>query len=459
MFGFHLRNQWQFIVSSKRGLATLFLYAGLCLWALIGGLNWQAEREAILSEAPAELLTDRSAWMAELKKAESGAEVSPYSARPMSLTFLAMHQPGELSALAFRNESIHSHSTLINGWLSEASLFRRYEVQGPAALKAGRLDLAFLVTVFLPLFLLVLSFDVLSRERESGRLPLFLAQGGNPAQLAFARVTAVAIPLLILTALCVLVVGLLQQAAAGSVLLWLFGLFAYTVFWCGVAAAIAVGFSRSASAALAVLASWALVVVLVPSGSQFVSQTLHPLPSRVSYLSEARDAEAATRRNLAQRAEIYMAEHPGQSDSPDQAVPGYYRAAYLANLDINSRTAPIIQTLESRQAEQRSLVGIAGLVSPAIVAQRAIEAASGSGPARAAEFRRQAREYLGLLLDEIGPATVSTSRLTLAQAQAIPRFRFEAPAVPVSILASLIWVLVLGAALLLLAWRRARSLS
>ena len=459
MFGFHLRRQWQQLLTQRRSLISLSIYAGLCLWSLLGGLNWQAEREAALSETPAELLTDREAWMEELALAASGGEVSPYAARPMGLTFLAVHEPSALSGLAFRNESIHSRSTLINGWRSEASLFRRYEVQGPAALWAGRLDLAFLVTAFLPLFLLVLSFDVLSSERESGRFPLFLAQGGSAAQLAFARVVIVAIPLFALATACVLAAGLLHQAPMGSVLLWVCSLFVYTVFWCGVATLIAVWFPSSTSAALSVLAVWALVVVLLPSGAQFVSQTLHPLPSRVSYLSEARDAEASTRRNLDERAEIYMAEHPGQSDSPESAVPGYYRAAYLANLDINSRTAPIIQAMESRQSAQRSLVDWFGLLSPAIVVQRAIESASGTGPTRAAEFRHQAREFLNLLLDEIGPATVSTRRLTLEQARAIPEFTFKEAPVPGLLYAALLWVLGLGTIFLMLAWHRARFLS
>jgi len=43
---------------------------------------------------------------------------------------------------------------------------------GPSAV--GRLDLTFVVVVLMPLVLLLLTFDTLSRERESGRLALLV---------------------------------------------------------------------------------------------------------------------------------------------------------------------------------------------------------------------------------------------------------------------------------------------
>jgi len=435
------------------------IYILVCLWALFGGLRWQAETKSILAETPATLFTDRDAWLADLEKAEAGEKVSTYSARPMRLAFLAEQHPGDLAALAFRHESIHPHTALIDGWKSEASLFRRYEVQGPSALSAGRLDMAFVVTVLLPLFLLILSFDVLSRERESGRFPLYLAQGGNAAPLAFARIVAVSIPLVVVPSICVLLAALMNGGSITGLMLWLATIVIYIAFWSGVAILIAVRFGKRASGAMAVLASWAIIVVLLPSGAQFVAQALYPLPSKVSYLTEARDAHAATLRNLDKRAELYMAEHPDLSEGADDEVPGFYRGAYLANVDINERTAPIIQSLESRQASQRRLVAMAGVFTPSLAAQRSIETASGTGPARSAEFRRQTRAFLRMLLVEIGPATVSKSRMPLDQARAIPEFAFNPPNVIAPAIVGLIWVVVLGVFLLLLGWRRAKLMT
>lgn len=429
--------------------AAIALFAAVCLWSTATGLSWQTDTEQVLAEAPAAVLDEQETWFADLETLEAGGDISPYAARPMNFTVLALHAPAPLAALAYREETMHPHSATINGWRSEASLFRRYEVQGPSALWAGRFDLAFIVVAILPLLLLVLTFDVLSRERESGRLPLFLVQGGSVTALVLARVLAVGLPLALVPVAIVVVTSVVQQASAGAALLWIATTLVYTALWAGLATWIAVRFRSAATGALAVLAVWALIVVLIPSAAQFLAEAVHPTPSRVTYLSEARDAEAATRRNIEERAEIYMAEHPDQADTPDSEVPGFYRSAYLANVDINERTRTMIQALETEQAAQRRLVSIVGTVSPAIIAQRLFQAASGTGAARSAEFRRQARQYLNRLLEIIGPATVGQSRISLEEARSIPTFTYQRTPAGTAELALIAWLLVLALALTL----------
>ena len=389
------------------------------------GVQWQAETMRILSETPADMLTDRTQWMDDLRKYEAGEDVSPYSARPMNLTILALKRPEPLAALAFRTESIYPNSTLINGWRSEASLFRRYEVEGPAPLQSGKLDLAFIVVVLLPLFLLILSFDVISQERAAGRLSLILVQGGTINALTWARIVAVAIPLCLVCCLGVVFAGIWFDAAIVDVIYWLAGIAIYTVFWASVAAWLAVRFTSPDMGALAVLASWSMLVVLIPSFSQFAAQAIYPMPSRVTYLSESRDAEAESRLNVTQRAEMFMAEHPGQGRVSDDAVPGFYRTTYLSNLDINLATRKVSSGFERQQEAQRELVSFTRLFSLATSIDQAFQQASGTGPIRAAEFRNEARHHLRDLPEIIGPATVSRARLISQEAEAIPEFELS----------------------------------
>ncbi|MEO1081099.1 MAG: DUF3526 domain-containing protein [Pseudomonadota bacterium] len=427
MFRFHFAREWNQLWKDPLRAGALALYAVLAVWALMDGLQWRSHTVAILSETPADLLTEREEWFADLREAEDGGEISPYAARPMSLTFFAPHPPGELGALAHRSESVQPHTALISGWRSEASLFQRYEVEGPAALRAGRLDLLFVVTVLLPLFLLMLTYDVLIRERSSGRFTLFLVQGGNAVALLSARICAVLIPLVLIPCVCVLIATLASGASGLSALAWMMTVLVYAFFWAAIGAFIASVCSKPTTGALAVLASWSVFVVLLPSSAQFLAQAIHPVPSRVAYLSAARDAEGESRRNIATRAEIYMAEHPGQGNASDEAVPGFYRSAYLANIDIRERTTPMVAEFERQQTAQRELVAYAQLLSPTIIAQGALQRLSGTGAERAAAYRRQARKHLSTLHDAIGPATVNRHRLTVAQAEAVPEFRFQMP--------------------------------
>ena len=459
MFSRFLKREFAALWHQRGRAAAVGVFAALCIWSAATGLAWQADTEKVLAEAPEAVLSEQASWLADLEKLEAGEDVSPYAARPMNFTALALDAPAPLAALAYREEAMHPHSASINGWRSEASLFQRYEVQGPSALWAGRLDLAFIVVAVLPLLLLILTFDVLSRERESGRLSLFLVQGGSVAGLVLARVLSVAAPLALIPIAVVLLTAIMQGASPGSTLLWIVTILSYTALWSGLATWIAIRFRGTATAALAVLAVWALVVVLLPSGAQFVAQAVHPTPSRVTYLSEARDAEGAARRNVSERAEIYMAEHPDMAATPDEEVPGFYRSAYLANVDINAKTRPLVEALESQQAAQRRLVNLAGALSPAIIAQRLFQEASGTGAARSADFRKQAREYLNELLDVIGPATVGQSRISLDEARAIPPFSHETRASEGASLLPVVWLLLLTGVLALWAKSAARRVG
>ena len=459
MFAFHLQREWRAMWQSPMRVAMLVSYTVLATWALVDGLRWQAQVEQVHAATPADLLTDRDAWLAELRKAEAGGEISAYAARPMNLTFLALHSPAPLAALAHGGESIHPHSALINGWRSEASLFRRYEVEGPSTLRLGRIDLLFVLTVLFPLFLMMLSFDVISVERSSARLRLFLIQGGQVPALLCARLFSALIPLLLVSVACVLIAALLTGATFVSVAIWFFALLVYALFWSAVAAVVAVGFGRPASGALAVLAAWAVLVVVLPSASQFLAQAYYPVPSRVAYLSEARMAEGETRRNLAARAEVYMAEHPDQGKASDASVPGYFRASYLSNIDINARTRPIVEAYASQQAAQRDALALARFVSPALAVQHLLHDASGTGAEHAAAFRRQARGHLNMLLEHIGPATVSRARLSVEQAQSIPRFQFKADGIDRRSWLALAWYVLLSCALLVAVVRLSKRLS
>lgn len=454
MFIFHLQRELKNTFSSPVRLAIFVLYAGLVCWACMDGVSWQRSVQQLLSETPADLLTERSEWLNELAKAEAGEEISPYSARPMSLTFLAIQQPGELAALAHRYESIHPHTSFISGWRSEASLFRRYEVEGPSALQAGRLDLLFIISAVMPFLILMLSVDVLSQERDAGRLRLFLAQGGSNSNMLLSRLFLVSCLAAGIPIAAVLVTGSLLDASALSTGIWAIGILVYALFWAGVAALIAVYTKSSSGSALAALAIWAGIVVLMPSAVQFTAQALHPTPSRVSYLTEARIAEADTRLNVAKRADIYMAEHADLEGASDEEVPGFYRTAFLSNIDINEKTSPMVTAFENAQYEQRQLTRKLQFLAPTLGLQRTLLDAAKAGPSRSASFRKQARDHLKLLHQAIGPATVNRVRLSLTDAQAIPDFTYAEPEFPTSSYYPLIWVVFLGIVFLVVSLRK-----
>ncbi|MEM9456727.1 MAG: DUF3526 domain-containing protein [Myxococcota bacterium] len=450
---------------SPARLALLVLYTALAVWAGIDGLHWKRALAQAQHDRPADLRQERSAWMADLERVLSSETSSPFEARPMNLTLLAVLPPGPLAELSHQRESIHPHTALISGWQSDASLFRRYEVEGSSALSMRGLDLTYLAVVLFPLVLLLSTFDVLSAERHTGRLRLLMVQGARPALLVLARLVTIAVPVWLVTSAVAVVVALVGQEADGNLgrlALWLAAFTGYAALWAAAAGWIAARCARSsdpAMAAMAAVTAWVVVVLLVPSFAQFAAEAVYPTPSRVAYLTQARQAEAQSRRELEQRAEVYMAEHDIHAGSADQAVPGFFRASYLANININSSTAPLVARFEEQRAAQAAVADRIELAAPTMLAYRILQDAAGVGAERAADYRRQVREHLKVLHEAVGPATVGRSRLTLDQARAIPDFRFVEPAVPSSAWWGVAWLLALAVGVGAMARRAARRVA
>lgn len=448
------------MLRSPARVALIVFYSAIVIWGAIDGHTWRRELEALQAERPADLTNDRAEWMAELARVESGEEDSPFAARPMNLRLRAILPPGPLAQLAHRDESIQPHTALVSGWRSEASLFQRYEVEGPSALSIGRLDLSYAATVLMPLILLLLTFDSLSSDRETGRLRLFVALGGNPRALLAARLLIALVPLWLVTTLAAVTISVTssEEGSLARLGLWIIALSVYAVFWLGIAAWVASTFARTVDAALAALIAWAAIVLLLPSLGQLAIEALDPTPSRVEYQTEARNAEAETRRGLEHRVETYMAEHESLSGHTNDAVPNFFRASYLANIDVNQRTAPLVQQMERRREGQRRTAAILQFVSPARLVDQVFKTAAGTGNDRAAEYRRQVRAHLTVLVQAIGPATVGKGRLTQKEANAIPDFAFFEPRVPRLSWIALVWLLALAGLVCIVAWKQTTQL-
>lgn len=440
-------------------LLLILSYCLLGLWSVMDGVAWRQATLRAQDARPAELLVDREAWTKELAEVESGKEASPRKAQPMNLTLLALLPPGPLSHLAHRGESIHPSTALLSGWKSEASLFRRYEIEGPVPLSMIGLDLSYLVVVLFPLVLLLCTFDALSAELESGRLKLLMVQGVSVPELVTARIVAVFS--LLLSATFLIAVGATLAMAQGTkgLGLWLLCTTGYALFWGGASMWLATRFRRRVDVALAALGSWIFLVLLVPAAIQFAAEALYPVPSRVEYLTNARVAEAEARREIEERAEVYMAEHEVELGEGADKIPDFFRKYFIANEHIHKKTSTLIRTLENQRQAQSLVANRLEFVAPPLLASRLLSQFSGTGSERAAHYRQQVRAHLGIIHKGIGPATVAKRRISLAQARAIPDFRFQEPAPTLSPAIGIGLLYFLGCGLLFSAFRRARRVS
>lgn len=182
-------------------------------------------------------------------------------------------------------------------------------------LRFGQLTPAFVLQTLAPLLLIFLGFAMVARERERGSLRALAAHGANAWSILGGKGLALGVVAVLALAPALLALGwaalrhphegvialLIALSYAGYLATWVLGIVALS------------GIARTSQGALiALIAAWAMIVVLVPRAAAGWAGVANPLPSRV-------DTELAIAADL---------RRIGDSHNPDDP----HFAAFKANL-------------------------------------------------------------------------------------------------------------------------------
>ncbi len=350
--------------------------------------------------------------------------------------------------------------------------------QSSLLLRFGQLTPAFVLQVLAPLLLIFLGYAAVAREREGGTLRLMLAQGLAPGRLVRAKLLALAGVALIIFAPALAAmawIGAGTPAAWPSLSLLALGYLGWLALWVMAVVLVSALVQRRRDALVALIALWAVTVILLPRILPALAGMGEPLPTRF-------ETDIAVHRDLA-----------AMGDSHDPGDPYFnafkartlakYGASRIEDLPINYKgllamegermTSDLFNSYSARsserQAQQSALVDGFGLVSPVIALRRLSMTASGTDRAAYQRFVEQAETYrFGLvqLLNRLQAEKVRLAeegdrkRIDRRHWQNHPDFVFR-PASPAEIARSvmpalgmlLLWLAALGG-LLMLATRK-----
>ncbi|MEO1135451.1 MAG: DUF3526 domain-containing protein [Pseudomonadota bacterium] len=413
------------------GLGVALLITLLSLVAAIAGrthVERTAEAQAIFTEERNATLEE---WRNSLQQIEDTGEApSPFVSRPMDIRMPAVLPPAPLADFAIGSTDLHPTTTLITGWSNPADLFNEYEFSNPSLLSIGGFDLTFLVVVVLPLLMIAASYDILSGDRERGRVKLIAAQAGHVAPSAWSRLVIRNLSIWFVFSLATAIVAFwspMEMTVADRLLdfiAWLGAAFVYGLFWFALIALASAFLKRGDTIAAALFSAWATFVFAVPAIGGALAEAAYPPPSRLAFLSEMRQGEVTAIRDTAALTAGFLADHPEMTVS-DEGVPGYYQSNFLANREAAKRTTPVLDAFNESRAKRSALVSKLQYLSPAMIADHALTTIAGGDVARSIAFQRQARAALADLSERIGPAIVAKQRISVAEFDAIPAFVFQ----------------------------------
>lgn len=261
-------------------IALLALLASLAVWSGLHAVNLQHQA---LARIAASHTSDRNTTAAKYLKAGDAGQLAYY------LPHLTVNPPSKLAFAAIGQRDLQPYSLRVNMLGLHAQLYESETVH-PELAMPGRFDFAFVLVYLTPLFVIALVHDLVSGEREAGRLRL-LASLPAAAGSLWRRRLALRYALVWLASMLPLAAGCMLSGAglAGFASLALVATL-YLAFWFGLAALVAARARSSASSAAVLLASLVGLTMVLPTLVDAAITRLNPVSKGVELALAQRQA-------------------------------------------------------------------------------------------------------------------------------------------------------------------------
>lgn len=281
---------WMFelrqIAHSRLAVGAVLLLLALSALSVHTGLRAVAQQQAALERIAASHARDRAAIAARQLAADGRAEAGSVG---YYLPHLTVNPPAPLAFAAFGQRDLQPAALRVRLLGLHAQLYESEAINPELALP-GRFDFAFVLVYLVPLFVIALMHDLVSGEREAGRLRLLAALPAGAAD-TWRRRVGLRLALVWLAALLPVLAGCLLAGAglSGFALVALVATL-YLGFWFGLAARVAARARSSAGSAALLLACLVGLTMILPTLADAAIARLSPVSKGVELALAQRQA-------------------------------------------------------------------------------------------------------------------------------------------------------------------------
>jgi ABC-2 type transport system permease protein len=324
-------------------------------------------------------------------------------------------------APAYYRVTAHAAYTFLN----------QIEIANALNLAAGSFDVAFVLIFVLPIFIVALTFDLLSKEKEQGTLALVLAHGVSVQTYVAAKVTARALLIggLILIANLAAFVTIGADLTDGRTLLeaalWIIVSVVYGLFWFALALLINSWNWPSVTNGVVLANLWLVFVVVLPAFINIGATLIYPPPSRVELTTELRQASKEVEEEAAEAREQYYFDHPeyAEGGTPD----AFYFQVLATESAISTAIAPHLAEFEEQARKQETMISRLQYLSPAILAQRALSGIAGTAQRWYDDFNAQVLAFHQVWQGFFSERILGSIPMSAASYDTIPVFGYRLP--------------------------------
>lgn len=431
-----MKTDLKLLIADRTLWVIVALFFVLIGYGILNGARLSRERQKQVGELAERGEKTLKESREELAAIESGAKPMPSSAPlamlPTGKSYPTVLPPTALSILSIGQSDIYPYTTNVNIYSTKHALFSVYEQDNPINLLAGRFDLAFVIVFLFPLLILALSYNVLSQEKEGGTLPMTLAQ--SPLSLktfVVGKIAARLLLILVLTiglstiGLLVSKVSFIASTALPRFLLWVVAVVVYALFWFVLAVAVNALGKSSATNAVVLAGVWIVIVLVMPSLLNVAATTIHPVASRLEFISKMREADNETQREGQKILAKYYGDHPELAPAGQLDLNDFTRRFYAVRQENQRRVLPEALRFEEQLARQQGLINRYRILSPAVVMQESLNDIAGTSTARQKSYVEQSRNFIDEWQNFFVPMVMKKAMLKANDYDSLPRFRFQ----------------------------------
>lgn len=277
------RHEVRLLLRSPAALGATLLLVLLSTIAVVSGLSEVRRQQQTISKLMVLQQEDLRQVARQYGAGNDPGNAAYYSFHgtwnpPSRLAFAASGQR-DVAPFVLRVRALGLHAQLYEG-----------ETFNPESALPGRFDFAFVLIYLMPLCVIALLHDLISVERETGRLRMLTALRGSMSSAWWHRVSlrfaillaAILLPFLTGT----VIAGTALPAILSSVLL----VTLYVAIWCAIATWLASFSGSSATQAARLLGVWVLITLVLPTLSQVLITRAVPADAGVDLVMAHREA-------------------------------------------------------------------------------------------------------------------------------------------------------------------------
>jgi ABC-2 type transport system permease protein len=358
-----LSHELRLLLRSRMAMGALALIALLSVASIIAGMVEVAHQRAVIARIAPQQAEDIGAiakWVDHDKDAGSAAYYSfhPTWDAPSPLAFAALGMR-DVSPYILRVRALGLEAQLYDG-----------EAFNPELALPGRFDFAFVLVYLAPLFVIALFHDLVSSEREAGRLRMLQSLPGRGGHLWLRRVGLRFLLVYGVLVLPLLVGALLSGVAPLAVLAILLLVAGYLAFW--ITLTLLVGrMAWSSVANAATLAGiWLVLTLVLPTIAHVAINQAIPVGQGVELTLAQREAVNRAwdipREDTMDR---FYASHPQWRGSPPLPTGFHYKWYFAFHQVGDESVAPQVAAYRAGLEARDMAAGALGWVLPSVGVQ------------------------------------------------------------------------------------------